>query len=87
MMEIIILNQRHPLYGAQHLPSVPVRVARGALVAHPYTYAPLHYRTLQYLNTFIPLSVFCGTILLTLYSRVWDRLVSRAGPMPFYCPS
>ena len=27
-----------------------------------------------------------GTILLTLYSMVWDWLVSRAGLMLFYCP-
>ena len=27
-----------------------------------------------------------GTILLALYSMVWDRLVSRAGPMLFYWP-
>ena len=28
----------------------------------------------------------CGTILLTLYSMVWDWQVSRAGPMFFYWP-
>ena len=27
-----------------------------------------------------------GTILLTPYSMVWDRRVSRVGPMLFYCP-
>ena len=36
---------------------VPVRVTLGALVAHRYTYAPPHYRTLQYSRTFIPFSV------------------------------
>ena len=28
----------------------------------------------------------CGTILVTLYSMVWDWRVSRAGPMLFYWP-
>ena len=44
----------HPLYGA--LP-VPVRVARGAVIAHRYTYAPPLCRTSQYRRTFILLSV------------------------------
>ena len=47
----------HPLYGALPLPYVPVRVTRGALVAHRYTYAPPHCRTSQYCRTLIPLSV------------------------------
>ena len=34
-----------------------VRVTRGALVAHRYTYAPPRCRTLQYSRTFIPFSV------------------------------
>ena len=38
-------------------PYVPVRVTRGALVAHRYTYAPPRCRTLQYSRTFILLSV------------------------------
>ena len=36
---------------------MPVRVTRGALVAHRYTYAPPHCRTLQCSRTFIPFSV------------------------------
>ena len=36
---------------------VPVRVTRGALVAHRYTYAPPRCRTSQYRRTFSPLSV------------------------------
>ena len=28
----------------------------------------------------------CGTILLTLYSMVWDCRLSKAGPIPFYWP-
>ena len=43
--------------GALPLPYVPVRVTRGALVAHRYTYAPRRCRTLQYSRIFIPVSV------------------------------
>ena len=35
----------------------PVRVTRGAPVAHRYTHAPLRCKTWQYHMTFIPLSV------------------------------
>ena len=64
------------LYGA--LP-VPVRVTRGALS---------NIGILMHLLT-VPLfssQCTCETILLTLYSMVWDLLVSRAGPMLFYWP-
>ena len=47
----------HPLNDALHGPYVTVRVTRGALVAHRYTYAPPRCRTLQYRRTFVPLSV------------------------------
>ena len=47
----------HLLNGAQPGPYVPVRVTRGALVEHRYTYAPPRCRTSQYNKTFIPLSV------------------------------
>ena len=47
----------HPLYGVLPLMYVPVRVARGAVIAHRYTYAPPRYRTSQYRGSFIALSV------------------------------
>ena len=47
----------HPLNGALPGPYVPVRVTRGALVAHLYTYAPPRCGTLPYSRTFISLSV------------------------------
>ena len=47
----------HPLYGAEPVPYVPVRVIRGDLVAHRYTYASLRCRTSPFPMTFIPLSV------------------------------
>ena len=46
----------HPFNGALPGPYVPVRVTRGALVTHRYTYAPPRCRTSQYSRTFIPLS-------------------------------
>ena len=46
-----------PLNGALPVPCVPVRVTRGALVAHRITYALLRCRTSQYRRIYIPLSV------------------------------
>ena len=37
-------------------------------------------------STFIPCRCLCRTILLTLYSMVWDWRVLRAGQMLFYLP-
>ena len=47
----------HLLNDALPGPYVPVRVTRGALVAHRYTYAPPRCITSQYHRTFGPLSV------------------------------
>ena len=58
MLYKIRCNSVHPHNGARPGPYVPVRVTRGALVAHRYTYAPPRCRTLQYSGTFIPFSVF-----------------------------
>ena len=57
MLYKIRWNPMHPLCGALPVPYVPVRVTRGALVAHRYTYAPPRCKTSQYRMTFIPLSV------------------------------
>ena len=46
----------HPLYGALPVPYEPVRVIRGAVIAHRYTYAPPRFRTSQYRRSFILLS-------------------------------
>ena len=69
MLYKIRCNQVHPLNGDLPEPYVPVRVARGALVAHRYTYARPRCRTAGLL-----FSSRCpaGTILLTAYSMVWD---------------
>ena len=47
----------HPLYGALPVQYVPVRVIRGAVIAHRYTYAPPCCRTSQYRRTLFSLSV------------------------------
>ena len=71
MQHNIRCNPMQPLYGAIPAPDVPLRVTRGALVAHRCTYAPARCRTSQDHMTFVSLSVcICGTILLTLYSMV-----------------
>ena len=57
MLYEIRFNQVHPLNGALPGPYVLVRVTRGALVAHRYTYAAPRCRTLPYSMTFIPFSV------------------------------
>ena len=57
MLYKIKCNPVHPLNGALSGPYVPVRVTRGALVAHRYTCAPPHCRNSQYRRNFIPLSV------------------------------
>ena len=58
MLYKIRFNPMHPLNDALPEPYVPVRVTRGALVAHRYTYAPPRCRTSQYRRTFVPISVF-----------------------------
>ena len=57
MLYNIRCNPNHPLCRALPVPYVPVRVTRGALIAHRYTFEPPRCRTSQYLGTFIPLSV------------------------------
>ena len=57
MMYKLICNPLHPLYGALPLPYVRVRVTRGAVISHWFTYAPPRSRTSQYSMTFIPFSV------------------------------
>ena len=57
MMYKIRCDPKHPLCGALPVPYVPVRVTRGALIAHRYTFAPPRCRTPQYRRTFVPLSV------------------------------
>ena len=55
MLYKIRCNPMHPLCGALPVPYVPVRVTRGALIAHRYTYAPPRCRTLQ--DFYSPLSI------------------------------
>ena len=57
MLYKIKCNPMHPLCDALPEPYGPVRVKRGAVIAHRYTYAPLHRRTSQHRRTFITLAV------------------------------
>ena len=84
MLYKIRCNPVHPFNDALPLPYVPVRVTRGALVAHRHTYAPSRCRTSQHRGLLFRSQCPSGTILLTLYSMVWDWRVSRAGPLLFY---
>ena len=51
MLYKINCNPMHPLNDALPGPYVPVRVTRGALFTHRYTYAPLRCRTSKYCRT------------------------------------
>ena len=76
----------HPLYNTLLVSFGPLRVTRGALVAHWYNYAPPHWRTSQHLRTFIPLLVsLFHNIGDTVYDGV-GLLVLRAGPIIIYLP-
>ena len=57
MLFKIRCNPRHQLNDALPGPYVPLRVTRGALVAHRYTYAIPRCRTSQFRRTFVLLSV------------------------------
>ena len=89
MLYKVRCNPMHPLCGALHVPSVPVRVTHGTLIAHRYTYSmclpaaePRSTAGLLFASQYLS-----GTIWLTPYWMVWDWRVSRAGPMPFCWPS
>ena len=86
MLYKIKCNPMHSLNDMLPGPYVVVRVTRGALVAHRYTYEPPRCRTSQYSRTFVLSQCPSVTILLSQYSMVWDWRVSRAGPMLFYWP-
>ena len=81
-------NPMHLFCGVLRVPFVPVRVTRGALVAHLYSYAPPRCRTSQYPRTFIPQSVslsndlgdsvFFGVGLVGFKTRVYASLLACA---------
>ena len=87
MLYKIRCNPKHPLCDALPVPYVPVRVTRGALIAHRYTFAPPRWRTSHYRKLLFPSQYLSGMICLTPYMMVLDWRVSRAGPMPFCKPS
>ena len=57
----------HPLYGALPVPYVPVRVTRGAVIAHRFTYAPPRCEPLSIAGHLFPGQCLCGTILVTSF--------------------
>ena len=87
MLYKIRCNPKHPLCGALPVPYVPVRVTRGALIAHRYTFAPPAVEPRSTALLLFPSQYLSGMIWLTPYLMVWDWRVSRAGPMPFCWPS
>ena len=58
MLYKIGCSQMHPIYVARPEPYVPLRVSRGAVIAHRFTYAASSLQTSQYRMTFIALSAF-----------------------------
>ena len=76
MLYKIRCNPMYPLNGALPGPYVTLRVTRGALVAHWYTYALPRCRSSQYRMTFIPLSV-------SLWNGLADPVFDGGGPAGF----
>ena len=72
MLYKIRCNPLHHLYGALNVPYVPVRVTRGAVIAHRFAYAPRRCRTSQYSRIFIPFSV-------SLFNNLSDRVFDGVG--------
>ena len=86
MLYEIRYNLMRPLYGVLPAPHVPVRVTRGALVAHRFTYLILAVKRYTIAGPLFTSQYYCGTILLILYLIVWDWRVSRAWLMFYYLP-
>ena len=76
MLYKIRCNSMRPLNDALSGPYVPVRVTRGALVTHRYTYAPPRCRTSQYRMEFVPLSV-------SLWNDLADPVFDGVGLVSF----
>ena len=76
MLYKIRCNPMHPLYSALPVPYVPVRVTRGAVIAHRYTDAPPRCRTSQYCQTFVPFSV-------SLWNDLSDPMFDGVGLVGF----
>ena len=81
------LYSMHDIYGALPVPYMPVRVTRGAVIAHRYTYVRPRRSTSQYRRTFILLSVSLWN---DLSDPVFDGVglagfKSSANPFLFAC--
>ena len=85
MLYKIWCKPMHPHYDDLPVPYVQVPIAPSA----PYIDILMGLLAAELRITAGPLlpdHCPCGTIMLTLYSMVWDWRVSRAGPMLFYLP-
>ena len=71
-------------YGRVPVPYVPERVARCTLIAHGILMRSSLQNHAVLQDLYSPSHCQCETILLTLYSMVWDLRVSRAAPMLFH---
>ena len=65
----------YPLSGALHMPYVPARVTRSAMVAHRHSFAFPRWRT-QYRRNFVPLPV-------SLWNDLSDPVLDRVGQAGF----
>ena len=72
MLYKIRCNTMHSLNGALPGPRLPMRVTRGALVAHRILMRRLAAEHRSTAGLLFPSQWPSGTILLTLYSMVWD---------------
>ena len=88
ILYMIRCSRMHPLYGALPVPYVPVRVTQRCLGGTSVYLIMCLFATEPRCTTgsLFPSQCPNGTILLTLYSIVWEWRVSRAGPKLFYCP-
>ena len=94
MLRKIWCNPMHQIYGTITVLCVPVRVTRGALVTHPYTYVSSRCSTPRYRRTFpryrrndLDNSIFDGLRLAGFKNRANAVLLVNAdySLFVFYC--
>ena len=95
MLYKIRCNPIHPLYGALSVPYVAVRVTRGALVTHIFTYESPRCSTSKYRRTFIRFSVslwidladpILDCVGLAGFKSSHHNVTTTAGPMLIHWP-
>ena len=86
MLYKIRCKPMHPHNGALHGPYVPCGLHAVLFLHLGILMSRLAEGPRNPAGFLFPSQCPSGTILLTPYSMVWDRRVSRAGPMPLCCP-